>query len=195
MKFFFKNADFFFDCSHFFRLLSPFCGTSCFYLEFSFVAVVHHDKKNFFCHSGSLLHNNFPLLHWFTVTNKIPLPQWHIVTLEFSFVAGIQRDEGFFLHCTGPLWHMNFPSSQWITATKELSFVIVVHCDNFPLLKEEKKKKIHNIGVVQQKGDKNPISLSLSLSLLSPWFTATTLKISLSPWVTATTLKNSLSLC
>ena len=34
----------------------------------------------------------------------------------------------------------------------------MVHCDNFPLLKE-KKRKIHNIGVVQQKGDKNPLSL------------------------------------
>ena len=28
---------------------------------------------------------------------------------------------------------------------------------------KKKREKIHNIGVVQQKGDKNPLSLSLSL--------------------------------
>ena len=114
-----------------FWVLSPFCGTS---------SLVHRDTIIFFCHSGSLWHNNFPLLRWFTATNNFPLSQWLTVTLEFSFVKVIQRNKGFFLCCTGSLWLMNFPSPQWFTATKELSFVIVVHCDNFPLFEEKKKK-------------------------------------------------------
>ena len=97
----FKNSRW---CSHFFRLLSPFCGTSCFYLEFSFVAVVHHDKKKSFV----------TVVHCYI-----------IISLR---CIGSPRQTKFLCH-SGSLWHWNFPSSRGFNATKDFSFVALVHCD------------------------------------------------------------------